>query len=406
MTDAASGRSSAGTNQWRPGARALAAGSTGWFLAWIGRHTGLWMTVLWCTILLFAPAADLVGLVLDGAEPFRIALAVAFLVGAAATFAVAVAVGSRRRDAPLAVGALVLLAGIACASMGAFSWVTPLALPAIAAGVALHERVVLPVILAMSAFAGLLVGFVALDVFAGLGAALFVFLAGLGNFVVHRLVAVIAELDAAREELARAAVVHERVRFARDLHDLLGHSLSVIVVKAELARRLAHDDADAAAAHAADIETIGRQALADVRAAVTGYRDAGLALELERARLALVSSGRAVDIRNDAGPLPTATDELFGWVVREGSTNIMRHSTARRCRVTIEHVEGFDVIEISDDGRPASTPEPTPTPDGTGLRGLRERVAEANGELHAAHAADGFRIVVRVPTSDRLKGES
>ncbi|HEY6800113.1 MAG TPA: histidine kinase [Agromyces sp.] len=391
-------------------ARRTFTGSTGRFFAWIAAHTGLWMALVWIPILLFAPIADVVDMIATGSEPaWRIALAGAFIAGAAASFAVAVIVGDRRREAPLAVAALVLLAGIACAGMGAFEWATPFALPAIACAVVLRRSEVLWTLIFMTLFAGVLTWFVTGELTAGLGTTALVFLSGLGNFVVHQLVAVIAELEATREELARAAVVHERLRFSRDLHDLLGHTLSVVIVKAEAVRRLVRDDPDAAAGHAADIETIGRQALADVRAAVSGYREAGLAAETERARLGLAASGHSVDVRNDAGVLPTAIEELFGWVVREGATNIMRHSTARHCRITVALDGGEAVIEVADDGRPgaagstdaadstdAAAPAASAT-DGSGLAGLRERLADAGGELHAAHAADGFHLIARVP---------
>lgn len=400
---AGSGTTGAGTKA----ARRTFTGSTGRFFAWIAAHTGLWMALVWIPILLFAPAADVVDMIATGVVPaWRIALAAAFIAGAAASFAVAVIVGDRRREAPLAVAALVLLAGIACAGMGAFEWVTPFALPAIACGVVLHRSEVLWTLIVMTLFAGALTWFVTGELATGLGAVVLVFLSGLGNFVVHRLVAVIAELEATREELARAAVVHERLRFSRDLHDLLGHTLSVVIVKAEAVRRLVHADPDAAAGHAADIETIGRQALADVRAAVSGYREAGLGAEIERARLGLAASGHSVDVRNDAGVLPTEIDDLFGWVVREGSTNIMRHSAARHCRITVALDEGDAVIEVADDGRPDAT-GPTDGAaraasgtDGSGLAGLRERVADAGGELRAVHAADGFHLIARVPLPD------
>lgn len=388
-------------------ARRTFTGSTGRFFAWIAAHTGLWMALVWVPILLFAPTADVVDMIATGAEPpWRIALAGAFIVGAAASFAVAVIIGDRRREAPLAVAALVLLAGIACAGMGAFEWAAPFALPAIACGVVLHRSEVLWTLIVMTVFAGALTWFVTGEPATALGTVVLVFLSGLGNFVVHRLVAVIAELDATREELARAAVVHERLRFSRDLHDLLGHTLSVVIVKAEAVRRLVHDDPDAAAGHAADIETIGRQALGDVRAAVSGYREAGLAAEIERARLGLAASGRSVDVRNDAGVLPTAIDDLFGWVVREGATNIMRHSAARHCRITVARDDGVAVIEVADDGRsgPAGASDAASSAasgiDGSGLAGLRERVADVGGELHAAHAADGFHLIARVPLLD------
>ncbi|WP_086756828.1 sensor histidine kinase, partial [Streptomyces griseiscabiei] len=136
----------------------------------------------------------------------------------------------------------------------------------------------------------------------------------------------VRELRAAREELAHRAVEEERLRFSRDLHDLLGHTLSVIVVKSEAARRLAPHDPDATLAQIADIETVGRQALTEIREAVTGYREGSLTSELDRARSVLSATGTALTVRR-SGPPPTArTEALLAWVVREAVTNVVRHS--------------------------------------------------------------------------------
>src|SRR5690606_5786437 len=133
------------------------------------------------------------------------------------------------------------------------------------------------------------------------------------------------------QQLALAAVDRERVRFSRDLHDLLGHTLSVIVVKAEAVRRIADSDPAAASAHAQDIEDIGRRALSEVREAVGGYRNASLASELDRARRALEAASVDVAIDWDTGPLGNAAEETLAWVVREGATNVVRHARAQRC---------------------------------------------------------------------------
>ena len=203
------------------------------------------------------------------------------------------------------------------------------------------------------------------------------------------------ELDRARADAARLAVADERIRFARDLHDLLGHSLSVIALKSELAGRLAVADPERTAAELRDIETVTRQALAEVRAAVTGYRvEGGLDAELERARLALTAAG--VDARLDVGEdtRSDGVDELFAWTVREATTNVVRHADARTCTIRVHATEDGDRIEVTDDGVGAGS---TPA-GGQGLGGLTERVAAARGRVDTADLPDGgFRLVVEVP---------
>ncbi|MEU8381392.1 histidine kinase [Streptosporangium sp. NPDC048865] len=210
---------------------------------------------------------------------------------------------------------------------------------------------------------------------------------GLVVSIVLKLFSVIAELQETREELARVAVAEERLRFSRDLHDLLGHTLSVMVVKAEAVRRLAPRDAGAAARQAADIEAVGREALTEVRAAVTGYRGRGLAAELASARTVLADADIALTL-NVTGdrPAPEA-DALLGWAVREGVTNVVRHSAARTCEITLEGT----MLEIRDDGRGRGG-----SPPGNGLRGLTERVVASGGTLEALDR-DGFLLRVTLP---------
>ncbi|MFD0684931.1 sensor histidine kinase [Actinomadura fibrosa] len=237
--------------------------------------------------------------------------------------------------------------------------------------------------------------------------------AGLVTAVVLRLVTVIGLLRDAREELAEAAVARERLRFSRDLHDLMGHTLSLMVVKAQAVRRIVERDPTLAAEQAADIETVGRQALGEVRQAVTGYRGRGLAGELDSARTALSDSGVDVDVRRSGAPLPPEEDALLGWAVREGVTNVIRHSGARHCAITIRNEGDRAVLEVKDDGPgprnttgdEAGSAGSTDTgldlgPGGHGLRGLRERMEAAEGTVAAGPSPDGgFLLKVTVPVS-------
>jgi two-component system sensor histidine kinase DesK len=212
-------------------------------------------------------------------------------------------------------------------------------------------------------------------------------------FLVKQMMGYIRQLRSAQEALAVAAVEQERLRFARDLHDLLGHSLSVIVIKAEVVRRLVERDPARAASAAADIEQIGRQSLTEVREAVTGYRERTFATELDGARAALADAGIEVTVEQAGTPLPTAADALFGWAVREGTTNVIRHSGARSCSIAVRRTAAGTSLEIRDDGVGG-----TATSGGNGLRGLRERLAAAGGQLTATSTpGGGFRLIAQLP---------
>jgi two-component system, NarL family, sensor histidine kinase DesK len=199
-----------------------------------------------------------------------------------------------------------------------------------------------------------------------------------------------AELAVARDDLAHLAVEQERARFARDLHDLLGHSLTVITVKAELAGKLMTRDPGKAADEVADIERLAREALADVRATVAGYREVTLAAEVSSARSTLEAAGILAELPGALDDVPGERRELFGWVVREGVTNVVRHSSAQRVRVAVSRT----TVEVVDDGRGCGASGA----GGHGLQGLRERLAEVGGRLEAGPVdAGGFRLFAEVP---------
>ncbi|MFE7409188.1 sensor histidine kinase [Streptomyces laurentii] len=214
------------------------------------------------------------------------------------------------------------------------------------------------------------------------------------------------ELRETREELARAAVEKERLRFSRDLHDLLGHTLSVIVVKSEAARRLAPRDLDAALAQITDIESVGRQALTEIREAVTGYREGSLTTELDRARDALSSAGIEPVVRQSGPPLEPQTEALLGWVVRESATNAVRHSGATRCEIEIGSGGGPERVRLTvtdngtgaGDGAGATGASAIGGTSGSGLKGLHERLTAAGGTFTSGPLPQGgFRVTAELP---------
>jgi len=211
-------------------------------------------------------------------------------------------------------------------------------------------------------------------------------------FSVRQMNRLIRELHETRRALAVAAVAEERLRFARDLHDLLGHTLSVIVVKAEAVRRLADRDPAAVASHARDIEDVGRRALAEVREAVTGYRDGDLPAEVERARQTLRAADIDVTVHDASDEVPSRAAAALAWVIREGVTNVVRHSGARHCAIAIVTADGRTTVELRDDGPPCPAPV-----FGNGLRGLAERLARDGGTLDAGPVAGGFALTATVP---------
>jgi two-component system sensor histidine kinase DesK len=216
------------------------------------------------------------------------------------------------------------------------------------------------------------------------------------------------ELSAARAELADVAVAAERERFARDLHDLLGHSLSVIAIKAELAGRLLPGSPERAAVEVGEVEGVARQALSEVRQAVSGYRQPTLAGELEGARVALSAAGIDASIDREPVSLDPEVEAVLAWTVREGATNVIRHSGAKRCSVTVRASDGDAGVEVVDDGvgnghrsgRAAGI-------GGNGLTGLRERAVGLRGRIEAGSApGGGYRLAVSVPVSSGTAGGS
>ncbi|MER6439637.1 MULTISPECIES: sensor histidine kinase [unclassified Streptomyces] len=226
----------------------------------------------------------------------------------------------------------------------------------------------------------------------------------LGGFAmtgVRELIRTTIALREARATVAQLAANEERLRLARDLHDLLGHSLSLITLKSELAGRMLPDRPEDAAQQVADIEQVSRQALVDVREAVTGYRRPRLSGELAGAQVALTAAGITAELPTEpdlAGLAGVAeeSESALAWALREAVTNVVRHSGARRCVVECVRRQTLDgpVLElvVEDDGSGGSGAGP-----GNGLTGLTERLEKAGGTLEAGRVRRGFRLVARVP---------
>ena len=207
------------------------------------------------------------------------------------------------------------------------------------------------------------------------------------------------ELSSARAELARLAVTQERERFARDLHDLLGHTLSVIARKAELAGRLLPGQPERAAGEIADVEQVARQALTEVREAVSGYRQPTLEGELAGARMALSAAGIEADIDRADVVLDPGVEAVLAWTVREGATNVIRHTAAKHCRLRVTAGLTEAGVEVLDDGPARSNGDG----GGHGLAGLRERVDALQGAMSAGPLTEGgYRLAVSVPRGAEL----
>lgn len=210
--------------------------------------------------------------------------------------------------------------------------------------------------------------------------------------------AVVWELDAAREAQSRLAVAEERLRFSRDLHDVMGRNLTTIALKSELAVQLARRGRPEAAEQMAEVQRIAQESQREVRDVVRGYRSADLHAEAIGARAVLRAADVAceIDLGEETSLLPPTVQSVLGWVIREATTNVLRHSEAARCLIRLRLEGGRAVLELENDGVPAV---PIPSQGGgTGLRGLRERLAVHDGELTVPTTDAGvFRMLATVP---------
>jgi two-component system sensor histidine kinase DesK len=206
----------------------------------------------------------------------------------------------------------------------------------------------------------------------------------------HRKRKMDCRLELAQDEIDRLARIAERERIARDLHDLLGHTLSVIVLKSELASKLAETDPPRAAQEIRDVERISREALTEVRAAVRGYHSVGLDAELEHAREALTAAGIEFDSKVEPVTVSASQESVLALAIREAVTNVVRHAGAKSCQLALRCRYFGCELEIADDGRGGSDP------DGFGLSGMRERVETLGGTLER-DGSEGMRLILRLP---------
>jgi two-component system sensor histidine kinase DesK len=226
--------------------------------------------------------------------------------------------------------------------------------------------------------------------------ALFPVIIGAGNTFFAERNRMNRKLRKAHEEVEQLAKVAERERIARDLHDVLGHTLSVITLKSELAGKLIGRDPERAGKEIREVEEISRQALSEVRDAIRGYRAKGLVAELAQAKATLETAGLAVQC--DAAStvkLPAVQESVLSLAVREGVTNVVRHAQARSCRLRLEQQNGSCRLEIHDDGQGFSTME------GNGLRGMRERVEMLGGTLERMNRS-GTMLIITLPLKETV----
>lgn len=300
-------------------------------------------------------------------------------------------------------GTLTVLAVALSLTLGQ-PWLVLFVYVGVSAGVSLtfrHARWVIPAATALMILIGLYEGGTVDSLSGNVLAAL---LAGFSMTGVRHLIRTTIALREARATVAQLAANEERLRLARDLHDLLGHSLSLVTIKSELAGRMLPDHPEQAAQQVADIEKVSRQALVDVREAVSGYRRATLPSELAGARTALTAAGITASVPAglpdpQAGPgVPPEREEALAWALREAVTNVVRHSGARHCTVRLrpaQTLEGrFLELRVADDGKGAPGGGHHP---GNGLTGMAERLSAVGGTVAVASASPGFVLTAKVP---------
>jgi two-component system sensor histidine kinase DesK len=217
---------------------------------------------------------------------------------------------------------------------------------------------------------------------------------GLTIFSVCRLASMIRRLHEMRTEVAQLAAVRERLRFARDLHDLLGYSLAAITLRTEVTRRLIGSDPATASDELREVVDIARQAVAEVRQVADGYRNISLAQEVAAAAALLASANVSARVQMNCGILPNKVDSVLAMVLRELITNILRHSKARNCWITSEQADEHVTLSVANDGVPRAAATHR---DGGGLENLAWRLEAVGGTLSATVRGDGrFRVLAEI----------
>jgi two-component system sensor histidine kinase DesK len=272
-------------------------------------------------------------------------------------------------------------------------------LPSVSAFVVVSLLMVLPIVISLIELGSI----ARVDWPLTLALALLIRALGLDMIGAARIGHTFRELYRARRELTRLAVAEERLRMARDLHDVLGHTLSMIALKSELAWRTMEREPAQAAQEMQDVEKAARQVLREVRTAVAGYRQPTLQAELEGAQQLLEAAGIEYHVETGTHELPAPIDAVLAWVVREGVTNVVRHSRARHCSLCLTETPECVRLVITNDDRRLTLPskEQTRSAAGSGLPGMVERVVAEGGHIEAGprvvDGGAGFRIQVELP---------
>ncbi|HXT34400.1 MAG TPA: sensor histidine kinase [Chloroflexota bacterium] len=256
-------------------------------------------------------------------------------------------------------------------------------------------------VVGLMALLAALLGWLAHDTVTDLGpSAFWTGMAGVLTIIINHFRRTNRAMRTAREEIARLAVETERLRFARDLHDLLGHNLARIALQSEVAEALVPSAPEQAMAAMREVADAARTALQEVRAAVAGYRQPTLLHEIRGAREILSAAGIAFRHEGERTAAPPAVEAVLAWAVREGVTNIIKHSRAMHCTVRVDRTGDTVQLEILDDGAGVANSRWDGASGGSGLEGLRERAAALGGRCEPGRIDGGFRLRVSLPVGD------
>ena len=387
------------------GAEALVASSG------ISFHLWRLYQQFWLLVCLLFPV---VSLVREPPSPVHLLLAIAALVSFAASYtwlmwphpaSSAARARSRSRSSLMLFAVLIVLVVVLSLTYGlAFLWlfigvsgIAGVLLPVRRAFVAVTILIFLPLVISV----GVTGSIASVDWLQLIPLMLLVRGLGLDMIGMTRLSSALRKLHTTQEELACLKVEEERLRMARDLHDLLGHTLSLITLKSKLAGRLVEQEPARAAQEIREVEYVARQALREVREAVTGYRQPRLANEVDSARQLLEAAGIQCSLEYTELELPAALDAVLAWTVREGVTNVIRHSHAQHCVIRLNCDHNTARAEVINDGNLRERASSAQGREGLGLSGLTERVTSLGGSIEAGPVRTpgrmGFRLYVELP---------